>query len=55
VPLESKAAKDVAHYCNFESVHDVVKTLGPGFKLKKHKVVQVSRKLKNLLCVFERI
>jgi len=55
VPLESRAAKDVAHYCNFESIHDVVKILGSGFKLKKHKVVQVSRKLKNLLCVFERI
>jgi 2-polyprenyl-3-methyl-5-hydroxy-6-metoxy-1,4-benzoquinol methylase len=55
VPLESRAARDVAHYCNFESVHDVVKTLGTGFQLKKHKIVPIGRRLKNLLCVFERI
>jgi len=55
VPLENKPAKEVAHYYNFSSVHDVVKVLGSHFKLLKHKVVPVSKKLKNLLCVFQRI
>ena len=55
VPLETHAAKDVAHFCNFTSIHDVLKTLGPQFKLLKHKVVPLSKKLKNMLCVFRKI
>ena len=55
VPLETSAAKDVAHFCNFTSIHDVIKVLGPQFKQLKHKVVPLSKKLKNMLCVFRKI
>jgi len=55
VPLESRAKRDVAHFCNFQSIHDVIKVLGPKFKLLKHKVVPIRRRLRNLLCVFRKV
>ena len=53
VPLEDDPDEDVAHFCSFASVHDVVKKLGDRFELLKHKVSPFCE-AKHLLCGFRK-
>jgi ubiquinone/menaquinone biosynthesis C-methylase UbiE len=58
VPLETEAARDMAHFCNFLSIEDVAKLLGPRFELLQHRIVlgdKTNPDIKHLQSIFRKM
>jgi glycosyltransferase involved in cell wall biosynthesis len=57
VPLESEPKHDVAHFCSFPTIKDLIKLLGEHrFVLLKHKIVEVDphQNINHMLAVFRK-
>lgn len=54
VPLEDSPTLEVAHYCSFQSIHDVIDLVGDNFELLKQKSIKMAPDIVHLMCAFRK-